>query len=74
MNGEIIFKRYQFEEDDVFVFVDVDLIKRTIKIKHPLFYRLIPLKTKHYWQWAHIKNFALNKLDRVYHNFKIIIK
>lgn len=66
MNEEVIFKRYQFSEGDTYVIADVDFFKKTIKIRKPLFYRLIPWANAKYWEWVHVKNIAINTLRKRY--------
>lgn len=66
MNEEVILKRYQFSEGDTYVIADVNFFKKSITIKKPLFYRLIPWEGKRYWEWVHVKRIAINELRRKY--------
>lgn len=66
MTEEVILKRYQFGDGETYVIADVNFFKKSITIKPPLFYRLIPWKGSRYWEWVYLKRIAINELRRKY--------
>ena len=71
MTTEIIKKTYQFSEGDTYCIAEVDCFKKTITIKEPIIWRIVPFHGNDYWNWVYLKRLAIQHLKKVY-GFSII--